>query len=172
MDAILPGSSFSTGTLMARLFLTALMILPMHRSLNAQADSDSLNALSWLAGCWEGGSGIRKTFEQWMKPEGGTMIGMSRTVVGEKTREYEFIVIREQEDGIYYIASPSGQKGTSFRLMRVDDHEAIFENPEHDFPQRISYRRVGDDSLHARIEGNSKGTMRGVDFPMKRAHCP
>ncbi|MGH8854313.1 MAG: hypothetical protein ACREWI_08545 [Telluria sp.] len=43
----------------------------------------------------------------------------------------------------------------------------MFENPAHDFPQRIIYRRVGDTGLHARIEGKGKG----IDFPMRRTAC-
>lgn len=157
---------------MTRTFLI-VVVLPVcfHSFVSAQTESGTLKRLSWLAGCWEGGSSGREMTEHWMKPSGGTMIGMSRTVAGGKTREHEFLLIGEREDGVYYIASPSGQKETSFKLVTLADDEAVFENPEHDFPQRIIYRRLSPDSLHARIEGMSKGVLRGVDFPMKRARC-
>ena len=54
--------------------------------------------------------------------------------------------------------------------MTVTDREARFENLEHDFPQRIIYRRDGD-SLTGRIEGVSMGKERAVDFPLKRVPC-
>lgn len=48
---------------------------------------------------------------------------------------------------------------------------AVFENPNHDFPQRIIYRLVTVDSLVARIEGRIDGKERSSDFPYRRARC-
>lgn len=100
------------------------------------------------------------------------MMGLSRTVVRDTTREYEFIIIRQEPDGsILYVAHPSGQRSAVFTLVRWSDHEIVFENPEHDFPQRIIYRLEEDDLLLARIEGEEGGKVRGVDFPMCRMPC-
>lgn len=138
----------------------------------AQTQLHSLDSLAWLAGCWNGGSGARSTIEQWMKPSGKTMLGMSRTVANGKTVEYEFLRLHEESNGdIFYTAIPSGQQETSFKLVKLERQMAVFENPEHDFPQRVIYKLEGDGSLKARIEGKSKGKERGVDFPMKRVAC-
>lgn len=128
--------------------------------------------LRWLSGCWQSESGSRTTQEQWMAPAGGTMLGMSRSVSGGRTVAYEFIQIREQEGGVFYVARPSGQAETAFRLVRVAPNEAVFENPEHDFPQRVIYRLGADGNLAARIEGMREGKLQGVDFPMLRTTCP
>ena len=58
-----------------------------------------------------------------------------------------------------------------FTSVAVSDSMAVFENPEHDFPQRIIYRRSAADSLHARIEGPRNGQVRGVDFRYGRVSC-
>jgi hypothetical protein len=129
-----------------------------------------LDDFAWLAGCWQGGS-TRVMEEQWMKPSGGTMIGMNRTVRDGRTVAYEYLQIREKEGAIYYVAVPSGQKETWFKLVRHSTTELVFENSEHDFPQRIIYRGGADGSLLARIEGVSKGKERAVDFPMQRVEC-
>ena len=106
-----------------------------------------------------------------MKPAGNMMLGMSHTVVNGKTREYEFIrIVQEENRDIFFVAQPSGQKEAQFKLISVSEREARFENPEHDFPQRIIYRRDGD-SLVGRIEGTSKGKERAVDFPLQRVAC-
>ncbi|MEL6547908.1 MAG: DUF6265 family protein [Myxococcota bacterium] len=42
------------------------------------------------------------------------------------------------------VASPLGQPETSFRWVSGDRNSATFENPEHDWPQRIVYRRAGN----------------------------
>lgn len=100
------------------------------------------------------------------------MMGMSRTVRGGKTVEYEFLRIVLEDNGkIFYIAKPSGQSEARFKLVKSAANEAVFENLKHDFPHRIIYRLQSDGVLFARIEGKSKGENRGVDFPMARAKC-
>jgi len=107
-----------------------------------------------------------------MKPKADAMLGMGRTIVDNKMVEYEFTQIRKEKDGeIYYVAHPSGQPEASFKAVKFGPGELIFENPAHDFPQRIIYRSVEDGSLTARIEGKNKGKTVGIDFPMKRVRC-
>lgn len=138
----------------------------------AQAQPATINDLAWLAGCWERSGNGWEGVEQWMKPAGATMLGMSRTVANGKLREFEFLQLRTKEDGtIHYVALPSGQQETWFKLVKSAEHEAVFENLEHDFPQRIIYRLEKDGTLTARIEGMSKGKLKGIDFPMKRGKC-
>jgi hypothetical protein len=131
----------------------------------------SVQRLSWLAGCWEGIQGERRIDEQWMKPAGGTMLGMSRAVAGDKTRDFEYTQILEREGQLVMVARPSGQPEASFSSIEITDSKVVFENKSHDFPQRIIYRRNPDGSLAARIEGEQGGTLRGIDYPMRRTKC-
>ena len=103
-----------------------------------------------------------------MKPAGGTMLGMSRTVRGGRTTEFEFLQIRDVSGALAYIAKPSGQAEATFPLKTIGDHDVVFENPAHDFPQRILYRRLADGSMTARIEGTMNGQSRAIDYPYKR----
>lgn len=127
--------------------------------------------LGWLAGCWEETRGSRRVIEQWTTPDGGTLLGVGRTVEGGKTVEYEFLLIREGKKGLEYVAKPSGQAEAVFTLARSSSGEAVFENPEHDFPTRISYRRKGD-RLTARVEGSLGGKPRAFDFNYRTVSCP
>jgi hypothetical protein len=138
----------------------------------AQAADSPLARVTWLAGCWRGLYGDPGTTEHWMPLAGGTMLGMARTVRQGRTVEHEFLQIREAPDGkLVYIASPSGQPTAQFTAIRIADKEVVFENAEHDFPQRILYRLEADGRLQARIEGTVKGAAKGVDFPMQKASC-
>jgi Domain of unknown function (DUF6265) len=139
----------------------------------AQTPKPTLNDLSWLAGCWEAKTSGREVTEQWMKPRGGIMLGMARTIAQGKAAEFEFTQIREDKDGaIYYVAKPSAQAEASFKLVILKHNKtAVFENPQHDFPQRIIYSRLSDGSLFARVEATVKGQLRGIDYPYKRAKC-
>ncbi len=100
------------------------------------------------------------------------MLGVGRTVRGGKTVEHEFLQIRQSADGkIVYIALPSRQREATFTASSVSEGAVTFENPLHDFPQRISYKALPGDRLAARIEGMRNGAVRGVDFHMKRTAC-
>lgn len=137
-----------------------------------EKDRLSLNDLKWLAGCWQRGNVQRMVEEQWMSPSGRTMLGMSRTVTNGKLTEYEFVRLVEDSSGaIHYIAKPSGQPEASFTLVKTDGTEFVFENPLHDFPQRIVYRSCGPDSLNAHIEGMINGKTRVINFAMSRVRC-
>ena len=151
--------------------LLAMLPFLIYSSIESQARKLTLNDLHWLSGCWDNGDTLHRHEEQWMKPAGTSILGMSRTVANGKTVAHEFLQIRQEKNGdIFYVASPSGQEQGFFKLIKFDSGELVFENPEHDFPQRIIYRLKGD-SLIARIEGTSKGKQRSSDFPMKRTKC-
>jgi len=137
----------------------------------AQEKKATIADFAWLAGCWDGSGEKREALEQWMKPSGQTLLGMSRTVANGKTVAYEFMQIREQDGEIFFIAQPSGQAEASFKLIKYADQEAVFENPQHDFPQRVIYRLEKDGSLAAAIEGASKGKQKRINFPMRRTKC-
>lgn len=115
-----------------------------------------ISELSFLAGSWVSENGSRRLEEHWTIPAGGTMIGMNRMVIGERTASYEYLRIERTEDGIDYVAIPIRQSLTRFRLIECAGDRVVFENPDHDFPNRIIYERSGD-KLIGRIEGMRGG---------------
>ncbi|MEO7271646.1 MAG: DUF6265 family protein [Vicinamibacterales bacterium] len=125
----------------------------------------AIDRLAWLGGCWSQTRPDGLTEEHWLKPSGGTMLGMSRNVRAGQTREFEFLQIREVAGKLAYIAKPSGQAEATFPVKTLTDSEVVFEDLAHDFPQRIIYRRGADGGLTARIEGMRGGTLRGIDYP-------
>lgn len=137
----------------------------------AQPPASRVDALAWMAGCWRLQTASRVVDEQWMAPAGGGMLGMSRTVSGGRIAEYEFVQIRGEAGQLVYIAQPSSQAQARFTATTVGARDVTFENLQHDFPQRIIYRRTGDGGLHARIEGVRNGQRRGVDFPYLSVPC-
>ncbi len=140
--------------------------------ISAGAVASPFDKLGWMQGCWMATGGEKGTVEQWTSAEGDSMFGMSRTVKGGKTADFEFMQIREVTPGkLTFIAQPSGSAPTSFALARQDGAAFIFENTGHDFPQRVIYRQDGANGLFARIEGLSKGKIKGIDFPMQRVSC-
>lgn len=130
--------------------------------------------LTWLSGDWETAPGRMQIDEHWTKVAGGSLIGMSWTVVGGKTVFFEYLRIEARGDGIYYVAHPKARTpGTDFKLTRLTGQEAVFENPAHDFPKRVIYRKNGDGTLTARVEGDVTEKEKPQDFhyrPVPRAN--
>lgn len=114
----------------------------------------AISGLSWLAGTWlsEEAEG-RWTEESWSAPRGGVMLGTSLAGQGGKAGWFEFMRIAPDKDGrLAFHASPGGAPASSFPLVEAGKRKAVFENPAHDYPTRIEYRRDGS-LLRATISG-------------------
>ena len=106
-----------------------------------------------MTGSWVGTSQGVEMEEHWTAPKGGSMIGMHRDVARGRTISFEFLRIEVQKEQIVYLSMPNGRSpATPFPLKEVSGTRVVFENPAHDFPQRIIYWKDGNDLL-ARIEG-------------------
>ena len=157
---------------MRRRLLLFMAIVLLASSYSNAGQITSVEKLGFISGCWVLDDGKERTEESWMKPGGQSMIGMSRTVAGGKTVFVEYVQIKELNGKLAYIVSLGlGVKPVAFKMIKSTDNEVVFENPEHDFPQRIIYRRDSADALFARIEGQEKGVDKGIDFPYRRTKC-
>lgn len=126
----------------------------------------------WMSGYWlscEGG----QVAENWIGAGSGTLLGTNLTR-GEQTG-FEFLRIAANASGGYsYYSMPGGRSPpTEFAMVSLEGERAVFENLNHDFPQRIIYERNGE-ALHARIE--SADASQGMDWNFRRAEidtsCP
>lgn len=136
-----------------------------------QSAARTINDLGWLAGDWQTPSGGRAQIEEhWTQPVAGTMIGMGRTVAGGRTVEFEYLRLEERGGAIFYVAHPKARcPGTDFKLTSVTTQNAVFENPQHDFPKRIIYRKNPDGSLTASIDGGEGTKVQSFPYhPMKK----
>jgi hypothetical protein len=146
--------------------MPTLLFAAVLQSTAAPAPAD----VAWMAGCWESTRNGRHIVEHWLPPEGGTMMGLSRTVMDGRTTEWEFLIIRAGAGGLDYVAHPSGQPAATFTAARASASEVVFENASHDFPQRVIYRRDGD-RLLAAVEGAMNGQARRIEYPYAKGSC-
>jgi hypothetical protein len=134
--------------------------------------------LAFLTGAWvtEIEDGMR-TEELWTTPDGGTMLGVNRTIVvgddeetDRRTVAFEFLRIEHTGEGeIIYYAAPAGRDPPApFTLIERSPTRFVFENPEHDFPQRIIYEQQRD-GLLLRIEGIEDGAVKSREWFLRRA---
>ena len=102
--------------------------------------------------------------EYWTVPKGNSMVGIHRDTGKGRTLLFEFLRIEQQGDQIVYLSMPNGRSpATPFPLKEVSGTRVVFENPSHDFPQRIIYWKDGND-LRARIEGTQNGKTGGEEW--------
>lgn len=121
--------------------------------LMAAAPAADVESLAWMSGAWISETDEGWVEELWTEPRGGMILGTNRSGEGATATGFEFLRIETDADGtISYKASPGGQAPIAFRLVSSGPNEAVFENPAHDYPTRIVYRRDGD-SLVATVSG-------------------
>lgn len=152
-----------------RMLIVAPLILVL--AAGSAAAQSSLDRIAWLGGCWQSRDDGSTTIEMWLPPDGELMVGASRTVADGRARAWEHLRLRADGEQLVYTAIPSGQTETDFRSTVVRDSSFTVENLEHDFPQRIIYRRTDPDAMTARIEGPGPDGPRGFDISFQRVAC-
>jgi hypothetical protein len=137
---------------------------------DSQVKNTSLSSLSWMIDNWinEDSNGVTK--EQWTKIDENKYEGKSFTIKDGDTVFSEELMLEKKGNDVYYTAVVKHNPApVSFKMIEYSDKHAVFENQEHDFPQKISYKLQYDGSLLAWIEGkNSKGVYSKIEFPYKR----
>ena len=127
--------------------------------------------LSWMAGSWTHEKDGVITRETWLPPLGGTMSGAGQTNRPGKPAHSEFMTITTAPAGLTFTAYVDAQPPTPFVAIASDPDSAVFENKAHDFPQRVMYRRCGQ-NLCAGIEGMIGGKPRAEYWTYVRVLAP
>jgi hypothetical protein len=164
-----------TGAMRTLIILAALVFAPA-------AEAQTLAQLDWLKGCWrtaapaEAETGAVVT-EVWVAPPMPAMLGYAYTVGEGQVQGWEQTRIEMIDGWPHFVAMPSGAAPVLFRLLDpsetihlddIPDGFAIFENPAHDYPQRVSYARYGN-RLLANISDIDGGNR--VEFEYRRVRC-
>lgn len=115
--------------------------------------------LSWLEGTWTRTNGTkpgRSAHERWEKSSEQELRGYGVTLQGQDTIFLEKITVLVKDNAIYYVADvPQNQQPVYFKFTEITESGFVCENPEHDFPKKISYQ-LESDKLKAQISGNGK----------------
>jgi hypothetical protein len=130
-----------------------------------------LNKFNWFIGSWTGETGESIFTETWQKVNDTLFIGQSYFIKDSDTLSRETISLQQQDTSVFYIPLVEGQndnKPVYFKLTFSDNTNAVFENPGHDFPQKITYQLRNGDSLVATVSGFQEGKGRSISFPMKK----
>ena len=132
-------------------------------SIEADDPKPHIEDLAWMGGHWVGKTAEGEMEELWIEPKGGMMLAVHRETADDRPTFFEYLRIEDRDGSVVYVASPRGGHPTEFELSSIDGTRAVFENPDHDFPQRIIYH-LQDGVMTSRIEGTVDGKFRSAEW--------
>lgn len=157
---------------MPSVFILVIFFMSAIFSAQSQNFSDNdFKSLQSLQGIWKMETGRGPIYEEWQVKSNNKLSGRSYRINNSDTVIMERIELYIEGNSIIYspvVSNQNNEQPVAFKLISNTGNRYIFENKEHDFPQRIIYNLVSKDSVHARIEGMRNGQERGSDFKYSR----
>lgn len=126
----------------------------------------------WLLGNWQNKTGSQDSGEIWKKASDSVYKGKSYVVKDGTINFTEFMTLTESNGKLVFAATVPNQNSggeVPFEATAITTDSIVFENPKHDFPNRIVYNKVGEDSLVAVIYGIQNNKPVNVKFRMKKS---
>lgn len=123
--------------------------------------------LFWLLGKWErtNEQNGRYSLEEWSRKDTLSYQGTGLTIQINDTVFKEELSLIKEGNAIFYVAEVAHNPApVKFKLTSLKGTKAIFENPDHDFPKKITYLLENKKKLKVQIEGDGKR----VDFNFKK----
>lgn len=136
-----------------------------------ESNPETINRFSWLNGSWAMKTDDGTVTEKWKPVSDSLMEGSSDFIKGDSVIPFETIKIFRRDSSFYYEAKAAGQNNelpVEFKLTAYSDSGFVAENPQHDFPKRITYKLVNKDSIHAFVDGGLHQPDKRSDFYYSR----
>lgn len=110
--------------------------------------------------------------EKWAVANDSTLAGESFMTRADGTEiPLEKIELAYRSGYYYYIPTVKNQNGEQPVQFKITSHSEtgfVAENPQHDFPKRISYTLVNADSIHAVIDDGAATPVKKSNFYYSR----
>jgi hypothetical protein len=149
-----------------------LLLLSIVSCKNSESnEKEKIKSSNWLLGKWENKTDGGILSESWKKSNDSTFRAESFFIKEKDTLHYEILTLQQRGEELFYTATVKGQnvdKPISFNLTSETEKKLIFENPKHDYPQKITYTQINKDSLVAEISGMQLGKPSSEKFGMKK----
>ncbi len=133
---------------------------------------DELQKAKWLLGDWEKTDSLGTLKEIWVIKDDSTFVGQSYYIQNKKdTLHNEQIELIQDGEHLIYSATVKGENNDTaipFQMTKDEDSLLVFENPKHDYPQKIKYKLFKNNSLVATVSGKQKGKISSENYPMTK----
>ncbi|MBS1680837.1 MAG: hypothetical protein JST48_03920 [Bacteroidetes bacterium] len=123
------------------LWLSPMLLLAQQKEFN------------WLVGKWQEEG--KPSFEIW-KSKDTYLLAESYAIESGIKKINETIKIVKKGNDFYFIASVKDQGSTEFKITWYNKNSFVAENPRHDFPRKINYKKTDANHIHASIGDNTK----------------
>lgn len=125
-----------------------------------------------LCGKWMDVNKGKAFNEEWNRKSDNMIVGKGYVLSENDTVFIENLSIQIDENSIVYSAEVSNQNNhmkVPFTAVQQTKNEVVFENVQHDFPQRIIYKLKSENELRVAIEGYENGVYRKLKFDFLKA---
>ncbi|TCN57439.1 hypothetical protein D0809_12735 [Flavobacterium circumlabens] len=151
--------------------ITLLMLLAVVVSCQKKesVEKDKIKIADWLIGNWENKSPDGLLIENWQKVNDSTFSATSYFIKEKDTLHFEKIVLSQKGEKLTYSATVNGQnndKAIDFPSTSETETKLVFENPQHDYPQKITYTKGANNTLTAEVTGKLQGKLTTERFIM------
>lgn len=146
--------------------LITIIALFFSTAAGAQYSRTDFAALKSLEGHWEMKTRRGAMVEEWKVVSDTLLQGRSYLLVDGDTIPQETIVLSFNNGAIVYtptVLNQNNGRPVPFALASINEGQYNFENQQHDFPQKISYRPV-DVVLSVTISGGKGKEYKEIPF--------
>ncbi len=150
-------------------FIISFQLSCKHKETNPY---EKMEIFNWLEGHWEFEVDNGLFGEVWSKSNDSVFSGHGYMLIGEDTVSKELLRLEFRKGEIFYIVTIEDHndgKPVNFKLTSDQNNTYVFENPEHDFPKKIIYKKNSENSVTAIIEGDEADEMNRMEFFYSRA---
>ncbi|KLT70204.1 MULTISPECIES: DUF6265 family protein [unclassified Flavobacterium] len=154
-----------------KITLLALVLASVSCQKKATVEKDKIKVADWLIGNWENKNPDGVLTENWQKLNDSTFSAASYFIKGKDTIHFESIVLAQLGETLTYKATVKGQndgKAVSFPSTISNEKQLVFENPKHDYPQKITYTKGANNTMTAEISGKLQGKLTTERFIMTK----
>jgi hypothetical protein len=149
-----------------------LLLLAIVSCKNSESnEKEKIKSVNWLLGKWENKVDEGVLSENWKRLNDSTFQAESFFIKDKDTLHFENVMLQQKGENLTYSATVKGQnndKSVSFNMTSETEKKLVFENPKHDYPQKITYTLINKDSLVAEISGIQLGKPSSEKFGMKK----
>ncbi|MBL7917668.1 MAG: hypothetical protein JNM96_04675 [Bacteroidia bacterium] len=114
---------------------------------------------NWLVGNWESKTNEGKVYESWKLLADNKLEGVGGEVFKKDTVFKENITLTTMGKYWVYVPIVGNQNPILFTLVKSENNLFVFENKEHDFPNKIVYEYIDEKTIKTTVEGNMKGKV-------------
>lgn len=134
---------------------------------------DQIKEMDWLLGNWKNQQQEGSLKLSWKKESDSSFVGNSYIFRGKDTLRSESLMLIQSGDSLrFIIREASGIKTNSEKkqvflsLKSFTGNKYIFENSENQFPKKVSYHKISEDTLLSETSGMVDGKQNIEEFKL------